>query len=41
MAIRRPVSFVGKAEYLDSWKTQRLLPALGMIPVDRQSGARR
>jgi 1-acyl-sn-glycerol-3-phosphate acyltransferase len=38
MAIRRPVSFVGKAEYLDSWKTRRLLPALGMIPVDRQSG---
>jgi 1-acyl-sn-glycerol-3-phosphate acyltransferase len=38
MAIRRPVSFVGKAEYLDSWKTRHLLPALGMIPVDRQSG---
>jgi 1-acyl-sn-glycerol-3-phosphate acyltransferase len=38
MAVRRPVSFVGKAEYLDSWKTRRLLPALGMIPVDRQSG---
>jgi 1-acyl-sn-glycerol-3-phosphate acyltransferase len=38
MAVRRPLSFVGKAEYLDSWKTRHLLPALGMIPVDRQSG---
>jgi 1-acyl-sn-glycerol-3-phosphate acyltransferase len=38
MAVRRPLSFVGKAEYLDSWKTRRLLPAVGMIPVDRRSG---
>jgi 1-acyl-sn-glycerol-3-phosphate acyltransferase len=38
MAVRRPLSFVGKAEYLDSWKTRRLLPAMGMIPVDRASG---
>jgi 1-acyl-sn-glycerol-3-phosphate acyltransferase len=37
LAVRRPVSFVGKAEYLDSWKTRRLFPALGMIPVDRGS----
>jgi 1-acyl-sn-glycerol-3-phosphate acyltransferase len=40
MALRRTVSFVGKAEYLDSWKTRRLLPALGMIPVDRSDGRR-
>src|SRR5205814_7391491 len=25
----------GKAEYLDDWKTRRLLPALGMIPMAR------
>jgi 1-acyl-sn-glycerol-3-phosphate acyltransferase len=40
MATRRTLSFVGKAEYLDSWKTRRLLPALGMIPVDRTDGRR-
>jgi 1-acyl-sn-glycerol-3-phosphate acyltransferase len=40
MTVRRTLSFVGKVEYLDSWKTRRLLPALGMIPVDR-SHARR
>ena len=37
LAVPRPLSFVGKAEYLDSWKTRRLFPALGMIPVDRGS----
>jgi len=36
LAVRRPISFVGKAEYLHSWKTRRLLPALGMIPLDRR-----
>ena len=40
MAVRRTLSFVGKVEYLDSWKTRRLLPALGMIPVDRSDGRR-
>ena len=40
MASRRTLSFVGKAEYLESWKTRRLLPALGMIPVDRAGGRR-
>jgi 1-acyl-sn-glycerol-3-phosphate acyltransferase len=40
MAARRTLSFVGKVEYLDSWKTRRLLPALGMIPVDRSHGRR-
>ncbi len=34
----RNISFVGKSEYLDSWKTRRLFPALGMIPVDREGG---
>ena len=40
MAVRRTMSFVGKVEYLDSWKTRHLLPALGMIPVDRSDGRR-
>jgi 1-acyl-sn-glycerol-3-phosphate acyltransferase len=34
----RRVTYVGKAEYLDSWKTRRLMPALGMIPIDRKGG---
>jgi 1-acyl-sn-glycerol-3-phosphate acyltransferase len=34
----RPVIYVGKAEYLDSWKTRWLFPALGMIPLDRRGG---
>jgi 1-acyl-sn-glycerol-3-phosphate acyltransferase len=40
MTIDRPVYFIGKAEYLDSWKTRRLLPAMGMIPIDRDNGTR-
>ena len=40
MSTDRPVYFIGKADYLDSWKTRRLLPAFGMIPIDRDSGAR-
>ena len=34
----RRITFVGKAEYLDDWKTRRLFPALGMIPIDRGGG---
>ncbi len=34
----RRISFVGKAEYLDDWKTRKLFPALGMIPIDRSGG---
>jgi 1-acyl-sn-glycerol-3-phosphate acyltransferase len=40
MTLDRPVYFLGKAEYLGSWKTRRLFPAMGMIPIDRDSGAR-
>jgi 1-acyl-sn-glycerol-3-phosphate acyltransferase len=40
LAVPRPLSFVGKAEYLDSWKTRKLFPALGMIPVERGSPRR-
>ncbi len=36
----RPLIFVGKAEYLDDWKTRRLFPALGMIPIERGGGSK-
>ncbi len=29
---------VGKAEYMDSWKTKYIFPATGMIPIDRSGG---
>lgn len=35
---RRTLS-VGKAEYMDSWKTRYLFPAVGMIPLDRSGGS--
>lgn len=34
----RKITYVGKAEYMDDWKTKRLFPALGMIPIDRSGG---
>jgi 1-acyl-sn-glycerol-3-phosphate acyltransferase len=36
----RNISFVGKAEYMDSWKTKFLFPAMGMIPIDRTGGTK-
>jgi 1-acyl-sn-glycerol-3-phosphate acyltransferase len=36
--VPRNISFVGKAEYMDSWKTKHLFPAMGMIPIDRSGG---
>jgi 1-acyl-sn-glycerol-3-phosphate acyltransferase len=36
----RRITFVGKAEYMDSWKTKHLFPAMGMIPIDRSGGER-
>ena len=38
LTVPRRISFVGKAEYMDSWKTKFLFPALGMIPIDRKGG---
>ncbi|MCU1393046.1 MAG: hypothetical protein JWM34_1474 [Ilumatobacteraceae bacterium] len=38
--VGRNISFVGKAEYMDSWKTKFLFPAMGMIPIDRAGGAK-
>jgi 1-acyl-sn-glycerol-3-phosphate acyltransferase len=37
-ALPRRITFVGKAEYMDNWKTRTLFPALGMIPIDRSGG---
>ena len=38
MVLPRRITYVGKAEYLDDWKTKYLFPALGMIPIDRSGG---
>src|SRR5690606_8603682 len=38
-SLPRNVSFVGKAEYMDSWKTKLVFPAMGMIPIDRSGGS--
>jgi 1-acyl-sn-glycerol-3-phosphate acyltransferase len=40
LTVPRNISFVGKAEYMDSWKTKYLFPAMGMIPIDRSGGAK-
>src|SRR5262245_22353084 len=34
----RRITFVGKSEYMDDWKTKHLFPAIGMIPIDRSGG---
>lgn len=39
LVLPRRITFVGKAEYMDSWKTRHLFPALGMIPIDRRGGS--
>ncbi len=38
LTVPRNISFVGKAEYMDSWKTRFIFPAMGMIPIDRSGG---
>ena len=38
LTMPRNISFVGKAEYMDSWKTKHIFPAMGMIPIDRSGG---
>jgi 1-acyl-sn-glycerol-3-phosphate acyltransferase len=38
LTLPRRISFVGKAEYMDDWKTKHLFPAMGMIPIDRSGG---
>jgi 1-acyl-sn-glycerol-3-phosphate acyltransferase len=38
LVVPRRISFVGKAEYMDSWKTKFVFPMMGMIPIDRSGG---
>lgn len=38
LQVPRNISFVGKAEYMNSWKTKYLFPWMGMIPIDRGGG---
>jgi 1-acyl-sn-glycerol-3-phosphate acyltransferase len=38
-ALPRRITYVGKGEYMDSWKTRYIFPALGMIPIDRSGGS--
>lgn len=38
VCLPRRITYVGKAEYMDDWKTRKLFPALGMIPIDRSGG---
>jgi 1-acyl-sn-glycerol-3-phosphate acyltransferase len=40
LQVPRNISFVGKAEYMDSWKTKYFFPMMGMIPIDRSGGER-
>jgi 1-acyl-sn-glycerol-3-phosphate acyltransferase len=37
-ALPRRVWAIGKGEYMDSWKTKHIFPALGMIPINRVGG---
>ncbi len=39
LVLPRRITYVGKAEYMDDWKTKVLFPGLGMIPIDRSGGA--
>jgi 1-acyl-sn-glycerol-3-phosphate acyltransferase len=38
LAVGRRMTYVGKAEYMDDWKTKWVFPAIGMIPIDRAGG---
>lgn len=38
LVVGRRMTYVGKAEYMDDWKTKWLFPAIGMIPIDRAGG---
>jgi 1-acyl-sn-glycerol-3-phosphate acyltransferase len=40
LCVPRNISFVGKAEYMKSWKTKYLFPVMGMIPIDRSGGSK-
>jgi len=40
LSVPRNISYVGKSEYMDSWKTKYIFPAMGMIPIDRTGGSK-
>lgn len=40
LSVPRNISFAGKAEYMNSWKTKYVFPMLGMIPIDRSGGSK-
>lgn len=35
-SLSRRLFFIGKAEYMDSWTTRKLFPAMGLIPINRE-----
>jgi 1-acyl-sn-glycerol-3-phosphate acyltransferase len=39
LVLPRRITYVGKAEYMDNWKTKYIFPAMGMIPLDRSGGS--
>jgi len=39
LVLPRRITYVGKAEYMDDWKTKYLFPAMGMVPIDRTGGS--
>ncbi|MET0148427.1 MAG: lysophospholipid acyltransferase family protein [Acidimicrobiales bacterium] len=38
LVLPRRITYVGKAEYMDDWKTKFIFPAMGMVPIDRSGG---
>lgn len=38
LTLRRRITYVGKSEYMDDWKTRYAFPLMGMIPIDRSGG---
>lgn len=38
LKVPRPVSFLGKVEYFDSWRTRWFVSATGVVPVHRVGG---
>ncbi len=39
MQVPRPVYFLGKADYWDSWRTRWFFQGVGVVPVKREGGA--
>lgn len=40
LLVKRPVVFLGKADYFDSWRTRWFVKAAGVIPVRREGGSK-